>query len=51
LQEFLRKNNPPIITRIEEDFLVIDPRCLFPEDYPEILRAFQRFKNEFEGSS
>ncbi|WP_022854614.1 L-seryl-tRNA(Sec) selenium transferase [Thermodesulfobacterium thermophilum] len=51
LQELLRKNNPPIITRIEEDFLVIDPRCLFPEDYPEILRAFQRFKNEFEVSS
>ncbi|WP_028840585.1 L-seryl-tRNA(Sec) selenium transferase [Thermodesulfobacterium hveragerdense] len=51
LQEFLRKNNPPIITRIEEDFLVIDPRCLFPEDYPEILRAFQRLKHEFEGSS
>lgn len=51
LQEFLRKNNPPIITRIEEDFLVIDPRCLFPEDYPEILRAFQRLKDEFEGSS
>ncbi|QER42372.1 L-seryl-tRNA(Sec) selenium transferase [Thermodesulfobacterium sp. TA1] len=45
LQEFLRKNQPPIITRIEEDFLVIDPRCLFKQDYPEILKAFKRLKD------
>ncbi len=45
IQKFLRENEPPIITRIEEDKVLIDVRCLFDEDYPEIIRAFLKFKN------
>ncbi len=47
LQKFLRKNEPPIIVRIDEDLLLIDVRCLFEEDYPEIIKAFERLKHEF----
>lgn len=46
LQEILRKNDPPIIARIENDLLILDPRCLFEEDYREIVRAFKRIEDE-----
>ncbi len=46
LQKFLRENTPPIIARIEEDLLIIDVRCLFEEDYKEILNAFKKLKDE-----
>lgn len=51
IQKALRENEPPIITRIEENKLLIDVRCLFEEDYKEIIRAFKKFKNESENSS
>lgn len=47
IQKFLRENDPPIITRIEEDKILIDVRCLFDEDYSEIIKAFLKFKNGF----
>lgn len=46
LQEILRKNEPPIIARIENDYLILDPRCLFEEDYLEIVKAFKKFSHE-----
>lgn len=45
LQETLRKNEPPIIARIEDDLLILDPRCLFEEDYHEIVKAFKRIED------
>lgn len=47
LQKYLRAHKIPIITRIEEDRLVLDVRCLFDEDLEEIKRAFQNLKNEY----
>ncbi len=46
LQRKLRENNPSIITRIEEDRVLIDVRCLFDEDYKEIILAFERLGND-----
>lgn len=46
LQKRLRENNPPIITRIEEDRLLVDVRCLFDEDFKEIVSAFKKIGNE-----
>jgi L-seryl-tRNA(Ser) seleniumtransferase len=46
LQKLLRENSPPIIVRIEEDLLLMDVRCLFKEDYFEIIQAFKRLKDE-----
>uniref|UniRef100_A0A7C4JT61 L-seryl-tRNA(Sec) selenium transferase n=1 Tax=Thermodesulfobacterium geofontis TaxID=1295609 RepID=A0A7C4JT61_9BACT len=46
LQKILRENEPPIITRIEEERLLIDVRCLFDEDYKEIISAFEKFGND-----
>lgn len=45
IQKLLRENDPPIITRIEEDRVLIDVRCLFDEDYKEIVQAFKNFEN------
>ncbi|PMP96721.1 MAG: L-seryl-tRNA(Sec) selenium transferase, partial [Thermodesulfobacterium geofontis] len=44
-QKILRENEPPIITRIEENKLLIDVRCLFDEDYKEIISAFKKLEN------
>lgn len=41
LQKKLREYKPPIITRIEEDRVLIDVRCLFDEDYKIIVEAFE----------
>jgi L-seryl-tRNA(Ser) seleniumtransferase len=46
LQKRLRENKPPIITRIEEDRLLVDVRCLFDEDFKEIVSAFKEIGNE-----
>lgn len=46
LQKMLRENEPPIITRIEENRLLIDVRCLLDEDYIEIIEAFKKFEND-----
>ena len=44
LKHYLRKYEVPIIARLEEDALYLDVRCLFPEDYPVIVKAFERLK-------
>jgi L-seryl-tRNA(Ser) seleniumtransferase len=40
-ETMLRKNKPPIITRVYHDTLFIDPRTLFQEDYKEIINFFE----------
>ena len=44
LKAYLRKFDVPIIGRIEDDALYLDVRCLFPEDFPLIVKAFERLK-------
>ncbi|MCX7821917.1 MAG: L-seryl-tRNA(Sec) selenium transferase [Syntrophobacterales bacterium] len=43
IEEFLRKFNPPIIARIEEDRLLLDVRTLQKGDDEIILEAFTRW--------
>lgn len=35
----LRRHDPPVVARIEEDRLVLDPRTVLPEEEPLLLRA------------
>ena len=37
----LRRADPPVIARIEDDRLMIDPRTVLPRDEPELLSALQ----------
>jgi L-seryl-tRNA(Ser) seleniumtransferase len=37
----LRRGDPPVIARIEEDRLIIDPRTVLPSDEGELLSALQ----------
>jgi L-seryl-tRNA(Ser) seleniumtransferase len=37
----LREGNPPIVARIEEDRLVLDPRTVLPEDERALLDQLQ----------
>jgi L-seryl-tRNA(Ser) seleniumtransferase len=50
IQERLRARSIPIIGRIEEDAFLLDVRCLFPEDYPEIAKAVRELENELSSS-
>jgi len=45
LEKYLRRNEPPIIGRIENDAYVIDPRTLLDDDLPIILTAFENLLN------
>jgi len=38
----LRRNTPPVITRIQDDQLVLDPRTVLPGQEETLLAAFQR---------
>jgi len=38
LADALRAADPPVIARIEEDRLVLDPRTVVPEEERELLR-------------
>ena len=42
----LRQNEPPIIGRIEEDSVLIDPRTLLEDDFSTIVSAFDRILKE-----
>ncbi len=37
----LRRHDPPVVARIEEDRLVLDPRTVLPEEEPALLRALR----------
>jgi len=50
IRERLRARSIPIIGRIEEDAFLLDVRCLFPEDYPEIAKAVRELENELSSS-
>ena len=53
IQTRLRRNDPPIIGRIEDDCLMIDPRTLREEDIATIADAFDSLLKELtdDGSS
>lgn len=35
----LRENDPPVVVRVQQDSLVIDPRTLFPDEIPLVAKA------------
>jgi L-seryl-tRNA(Ser) seleniumtransferase len=41
LAQRLRANRPPVITRIEKDVLLLDPRTVLPEQDATVIRALQ----------
>ena len=45
LEALLRRNRPPIITRVERDRLLLDLRTVFEDQDEQIARAFERFAN------
>jgi L-seryl-tRNA(Ser) seleniumtransferase len=47
IQTRLRRNEPPIIGRIENDCFLIDPRTLLDDDFATIADAFDRILKEF----
>ncbi len=42
IEEFLRRNDPPIIGRIESDHFIMDLRTLMPQEIEIIAQAFER---------
>ena len=36
---WLRKNDPPVVARIERDLLCLDPRTVLPEQEPTLIAA------------
>ena len=42
----LRAAKPPIVARVGEDRLLLDPRTLLPEDEPLVISAFRRLAGE-----
>ena len=42
IEEFLRRNDPPIIGRIESDHFIMDLRTLMPQQIEIIAQAFRR---------
>ena len=48
LEKSMRKNDPPIIGRIEDDAYTMDPRTLRDEDLPIILDAFDKIMGRLE---
>ena len=47
IQTHLRRNDPPVIGRIEDDCLLLDPRTLQDEDFATITDAFDSLLKEF----
>lgn len=39
LEELLRRATPPVISRVEQDRLLLDVRTLLPEDYPVLMQV------------
>jgi len=46
LARALRGQNPPVVARIEDDTLLIDPRTVFPEDDRTLIAALHRALEE-----
>jgi len=49
IQSMLRKVQPPIIVRIEEDQVIFDVRCIYDEELPLLVDAMQRIEEELSG--
>jgi L-seryl-tRNA(Ser) seleniumtransferase len=49
IEAALRRNNPPIIVRIKEDALLLDPRTIQSGEEGLILAAFEKIKQELLG--
>ena len=43
----LRKANPPVIARIQDEKVVLDPRTILPEYDPDLLEAIKRSLDEY----
>ena len=48
LGKSMRKNDPPIIGRIEDDAYIMDPRTLKDDELPVIRRAFEKVIGELD---
>jgi L-seryl-tRNA(Ser) seleniumtransferase len=48
VEEALRFNEPPIIVRIKEDAVLLDPRTVQEGEEQEILSAFEGVKNRIK---
>lgn len=48
IEKFMRKNNPPIMGRIEADKFILDPRTIQDEEEKIIASAFKNLKQELE---
>lgn len=46
IEERLRNNKTPIITRIYKDYVIIDLRTIVDEDFPIIVEAFKEIEGE-----
>ncbi len=49
LEEALRRNDPPVIVRIKEDAVLLDPRTIQDGEEKEIVEAFEKVKRELKG--
>jgi L-seryl-tRNA(Ser) seleniumtransferase len=48
LEKFMRKNNPPVMGRIENDKYLLDLRTVSDDEIKIIAQAFKNLKKEFE---
>ncbi len=48
LAERLREADPPIITRVQEDLLLLDPRTVFPWQEEDLLKGLESIGKLFE---
>ncbi|MCL6473368.1 MAG: L-seryl-tRNA(Sec) selenium transferase [Firmicutes bacterium] len=44
LEEMLRKNEPPVVVRIKEDAVLLDPRTIQDGEEKEIMAAFEKVR-------
>ena len=51
LAQKLREHNPPVIARISEDTLLLDPRSVFPEEDNTVIDALENLRTDVERAS
>lgn len=42
LERLLRNSDPPVVARVSEDLLLLDPRTIFEEEFPLLVDAFKK---------
>jgi L-seryl-tRNA(Ser) seleniumtransferase len=45
LQALLREMEPPLITRVSDERVILDLRTMFPEDHQDVVRIFERLRD------